>query len=88
MKETLQEQKALTREDIGIHFYFKDYEFADGYIYFKDDIFRNIYDLEIKTKEQGEAYDEYLKDYFEGETEEYFNENIDKCILEFSYLEY
>lgn len=88
MTKELQNQKVLTRDDIGIHFYFNGYEYANGHIYIGDSIYQNIYDLEIESQEQGEAYEEYLKDTFEGKTEEFACEHLSECIAEFSLLEY
>lgn len=88
MTKELQNQKVLTRDDIGIHFYFNGYEYANGHIYIGDSIFQNIYNLEIETQEQGEAYEEHLKNTFEGETEEFACEHLSECIEEFSLLEY
>lgn len=85
MTKELQNQKVLTRDDIGIHFYFNGYEYANGHIYIGDSIYQNIYNLEIETQEQDE---EYLKDTFEGKTEEFACEHLDECIAEFLFLEY
>lgn len=79
-------EKKLTRDDIGIHYYFNGYEFANGHIYIGDSIFNNIYNLEIDSEEYGDACDEYLKDTFEGMTEEYACEHLQECILEFPCL--
>lgn len=38
MTKELQNQKVLTRDDIGIHFYFNNYEYANGHIYIGDSI--------------------------------------------------
>ncbi|WP_432631608.1 hypothetical protein [Brachyspira sp.] len=81
--------KLLTRDDIGIHYYFNGYEYADGHIYIGDSIYQNVVDgLKITTTEQGDTYDEYLKDTFEGKTEEYAKEHLDEAIEEFVFLEY
>ena len=78
------QEKKLTRDDIGIHYYFDGYEFANGWIYVGDSIFKNVYNLKIDSKEYGDACEEYLKDTFEGTTEEYACEHLNECILEFS----
>lgn len=80
--------KLLTRDDIGIHYYFSGYEYANGHIYIGDSIYQNIYHLEIDSKEYGDACEEYLKDCFEGKTEEYAKEHLDEAIAEFPLLEY
>ena len=83
---TMTNEKLLTRDDIGIHFYFNGYEYANGHIYIGDSIYRNIYNLEIDTAEYGEACEEYLKDTFEGMTEEFAREHLSECIAEFPLL--
>ena len=79
-------EKKLTRDDIGIYYYFDGYEFANGWIYIGDSIIKNIYNLEIDSKEYGDACDEYLKDTFCNMTEEFALEHLNECILEFSCL--
>ena len=79
-------EKKLTRDKIGIYYYFNGYEFANGHIYIGDSIFKNIYNLKIDSEEYGDACDEYLKDTFEGMTEEYACEHLQECILEFPCL--
>lgn len=87
MTKELQNQKVLTRDDIGIYFYFTSYEYADGWIYIGDSVYQNtVYNLEIDSQEYGDACDEYLKDMLEGKTQEEAEECLDDVIAEFSFL--
>ncbi len=80
------EQNLLTRDDVGLHYYFNGYEYADGWIFIGNSIFKNVYNLKIDTEEYGDAIDEYLKDSFEGMTEEYAIEHLDECLIDCSAL--
>lgn len=87
MKQLNNNQKVLTREDIGIHYYFNGYEYADGWIYIGDSVYQNrVYNLGIDTEEYGDACDEYLKDMLEGKTQEEAEECMDEVIAEFPFL--
>ena len=87
MKQLNNTQKVLTRDDIGIHYYFNGFEYADGWIYIGDSVYQNrVYNLRIDTEEYGDACDEYLKDMLEGKTQEEAEECMDEVIAEFPFL--